>query len=100
MCSRHYQRWRKRGDPLSTKHAPPGTGCINTNGYRRTGRRYDHRRVMDAALGRRLLQTEIVHHRDGNKLNNAIDNLEVMSPSEHARLHTRGTGVGRQSRHR
>jgi hypothetical protein len=29
----------------------------------------------------------IVHHIDGNKLNNKLDNLKVMTQSEHKRLH-------------
>lgn len=31
-----------------------------------------------------------IHHRDGNKLNNNIDNLQLLSQSEHRRLHTKG----------
>ena len=30
---------------------------------------------------------EVVHHKDGNKLNNKLCNLQVMTASEHARLH-------------
>lgn len=31
-----------------------------------------------------------VHHVDGDKANNAIDNLEVMSKADHARIHLLG----------
>ena len=44
----------------------------NSSGYAA-----EHRVVMEEMLGRRLKVGEIVHHRDGNKSNNAHENLEV-----------------------
>lgn len=49
----------------------------------------DHRDVMQKHLGRELLSSEIVHHIDGNKLNNELSNLELVSRIEHARHHGR-----------
>lgn len=49
--------------------------------------RYEHRRVMEVAIGRRLKRNEHVHHKDGNKLNNDIDNLVLLTANEHAVLH-------------
>jgi hypothetical protein len=46
-----------------------------------------HRIVMENHLGRLLSSNEVVHHKDGNKKNNVIDNLEVLSMSEHSKLH-------------
>lgn len=46
-----------------------------------------HCEVMEIFLGRELREDEVVHHRDENKANNAIENLEVLTRAEHARLH-------------
>ena len=48
---------------------------------------FEHRYVMECFLGRSLRADEHVHHKDGNKLNNSLDNLEVLSREDHARLH-------------
>jgi len=42
---------------------------------------------MERHLGRRLNRDEAVHHIDGNRDNNDIDNLRLMTNSEHAKLH-------------
>jgi fido (protein-threonine AMPylation protein) len=37
----------------------------------------EHRYIMQEKLGRKLLKNEVVHHKDGNKTNNNINNLEL-----------------------
>lgn len=48
---------------------------------------YMHRYVMEKYLGRKLEEKEVVHHIDGNRENNNIENLELMLYSEHQRMH-------------
>lgn len=43
--------------------------------------------VMEKYLGRNLKDNEQVHHKDGNPLNNDIDNLEVLTFEEHLNVH-------------
>jgi 5-methylcytosine-specific restriction endonuclease McrA len=46
-----------------------------------------YRYLMEQKLGRFLLPEEHVHHKDGNKLNDSEDNLEILTRSEHTREH-------------
>ena len=46
-----------------------------------------HRVIMEEYLGRELTKDELVHHKDGDTLNNSIENLEVVSRSEHMNMH-------------
>lgn len=42
-----------------------------------------HRKLVEDRLGRYLKPDEIVHHIDGDKSNNELSNLMVLSPSDH-----------------
>jgi len=48
----------------------------------------EHRYVLEQVLGRKLEENEIVHHLDGNKLNNHPENLQIMTHRDHAILHS------------
>lgn len=47
----------------------------------------EHRLVMSEYIGRALLENEDVHHKDKNKGNNDINNLQLMTRSEHTKYH-------------
>jgi len=51
-----------------------------------------HRYVVAKHFGRCLTSEESVHHVDFDKLNNVIENLEVMSWEEHRRIHAETKG--------
>ena len=91
MCDRHYLRWYRYGDPHFRKKRAHGEGTITTQGYRATGKGYkvilEHRAIMEIKLGRKLSSKELIHHIDGNKLNNSIDNLELINRSIHPHRH-------------
>ena len=63
---------------------------IDDEGYRRfcDSNRLVHRWVVKNS-GQPLNFYHHVHHIDGNKLNNDISNLQVVTPEEHERIHER-----------
>jgi len=55
-----------------------------------------HKIIAEWKISRKLEKGEVVHHIDGNKLNNDPRNLEVMTHSDHARLHAIKNNLGRR----
>src|SRR5688500_13704273 len=75
-CGMHYRRAMDEGGlggPLP-KIAPRGCGTTDKAGYRRIkvdGKQvYEHRHIMEQMLGRSLLPTESVHHKNKIKHDN------------------------------
>ena len=71
---------------------------INNYGYRfiriyvdgKQRKVLEHRYLMEQQLGRKLDTKEHVHHINGDKLDNTLENLEVMTIAEHNRHHFTG----------
>lgn len=57
--------------------------------YRKVKQRHEHRAVVEKALGRRLTYEDVVHHINGDKRDNRIENLKVVTRAEHIELHRR-----------
>src|SRR5437879_13683 len=59
--------------------------CVNGVGIA------EHRHIVEQREGRKLASNEVVHHVDGDPLNNDPANLVVLSRAEHHRLHATGS---------
>lgn len=75
-------------------------GTICKNGYRlitiNNRRVYEHRLVWEQHYGE-IPKGYHIHHKNGNKLDNSIENLELINAKEHVREHAIHNNLGLNS---
>lgn len=85
--------WKARSQRGEKNPFWKGGRRINAHGYvvlrryggkRKDGYVFEHREVMEDYLRRKLSSWEVVHHRNGNKSDNRIENLMIVSHATHA----------------
>ena len=82
------------GGPSGSKHWNWQGGIHKNNyGYLSVSvngkRQLLHRYIMEKFIGRSLKDDEHIHHKNLNKLDNDINNLQLVNPIEHGKLHGR-----------
>lgn len=92
----NHQRWS--GQRRITSHGyvavrvaldhPHGWGPLALKRFKYA---YEHTVVMMAKIGRSLLPDEVVHHRNGIRTDNRLENLELTTTREHQRHHSEQT---------
>ncbi len=109
LCGKHYARFKRYGDVnYITPEDERRRRCreaqlknisdIKVTTYRKFMGRHEHRVIAEQKIGRPLEHNEEVHHIDGNRHNNSPDNLEVLSKSEHDKIHAINRDLGHRPR--
>lgn len=106
-CSRGcwLRKWNREDVAHTVKGAAAGSKAIGDklrgtgSGYVKQNGRHGHRVAAEKKIGRALLFGEVVHHIDEDKSNNDPENLQVMTQSEHIRLHHKAMLKARKEKH-
>ncbi|MGN0449533.1 MAG: HNH endonuclease signature motif containing protein [Ruminococcus sp.] len=86
FCSRECVRFKSKIPPRKRN------GYWYENGYKVLYVEGDksikeHIKVMEDYIGRKLTEDEVVHHINENRLDNRIENLQLMTRGEHSSYH-------------
>jgi hypothetical protein len=81
----------QKGEHMGENHPRYKGGCVLKSGYKQifhNGKRFlEHRFIMEQYIKRKLKRNEVIHHINHIKTDNRIDNLKLMSNSEHTKAH-------------
>ncbi len=81
---------RKCACEFRKKHNQPGSWMENGYLVQYTGDGHGikmHIKIMEEAINRKLRDDECVHHINGDRLDNRLENLQLMTIGEHSQLH-------------
>lgn len=91
FCSKQCAGKKMKGELKNTPPIENSNWRINRKGYVETTRRkkriLQHRWIMEQYIGRELTIKEAVHHLNGKKTDNRLENLIVLSTTLHSKKH-------------
>jgi hypothetical protein len=95
-------RGKHKNHKKGSQHPKWNHNClISSTGYKliRVGKEHplgdpngyckEHNLIICSAIGKILKKNEIVHHINGDKLDNRLKNLKIMTISEHNKIHNK-----------
>lgn len=97
-CASHHKGAMRKGQKTGPQHGRQYVRRQDKDGYIRVyagnhpfadGRLMilEHVAVMEVKIGRRLSPGEVVHHKNHQREDNRLENLEIMTRSAHCKIH-------------
>lgn len=98
--------YKKRTDVSRSQHHFCDTDCyVDFINFGKAGAKNQrvagtivYRKLAEMKIGRPIRENEEVHHIDGNHVNNSVKNLDIVTVSEHAKIHAAKKGRDERGR--